>query len=194
MASTTWISGADGSSRGLRSCRPSMSVRMMSASARTSRATSAESVSLSPKTISSTATVSFSLMMGSAPMSSRRSKAFSMFMRRRRSSTQSRVSSTWAVTWPYSLNSLSYMYISSHWPTAAQACRPPMSCGRRSSLSLPTPTPMAPEETSTISRPAFFRSESTRARSRMRRRFSLPVSCVSVEVPTLNTRRFAPAK
>ena len=106
-SSTTWISGASGFCFGFSACRPSMSVRITSASAFTMRATTADRVSLSPNSISSVATVSFSLMIGSAPRSSRRSKALRMLDSRRGSSTQSRVSSTWAVVWPYSPKNLS---------------------------------------------------------------------------------------
>ena len=81
------------------------------------------------------------------------------------------------------------MYISSHWPTAAQACLVAISPGREGRDSLPTPMPMAPDETRMTSCPAFFRSLSTLTRSSVWRMFSRPVECASVEVPTLTTMR-----
>ena len=41
----------------------------------------------------------------------------------------------------------------------------------------------------TISFPAFLKSDSTRTRAPMRRRFRAPVAWVRVEVPTLTTMR-----
>ncbi len=93
--------------------------------------------------------------------------------------------------WLYSVKSLSYTYISSHCPTAAAACFVGISCGRSLKLSLPAPMPIAPDDTSIISCPAFFRSLSTLQSFSMRCIFSLPVECASVEVPTFTTMRIA---
>ena len=46
-------------------------------------------------------------------------------------------------------------------PTAAAACLDGISLGFPGRFSLPTPMPMAPEETKITSWPAFFRSLST---------------------------------
>ena len=78
-------------------------------------ATMADRVSLSPMLISSVEMVSFSLMMGSAPSSNSRSKVTWKFSRRRPPPAMSgRGMSSWATVWLYSVNSLSYVYISSH--------------------------------------------------------------------------------
>ena len=53
----------------------------------------------------------------------------------------------------------------------------------------PTPIPMAPEEISTISCPAFFRSERVLQRHSTRRMLSRPVLWVSVEVPIFTAMR-----
>ena len=54
-------------------------------------------------------------------------------------------------------------------------------------FSLPSPMAMAPEDTSTISCPAFFRSLMTLHSCSTRRMFICPVACASVDVPTLTT-------
>ena len=64
-----------------------------------------------------------------------------------------------------------------------------MSFGRADRLSLPTPMPIAPDETRMISCPAFFRSLSTLHSRSMRWIFSRPVACANVDVPTLTTIR-----
>ena len=51
--------------------------------------------------------------------------------------------------------------MSSHWPTAAAARLPGISLGFTFQRELPTPMPMAPEETRITSWPAFFKSLST---------------------------------
>ena len=64
-----------------------------------------------------------------------------------------------------------------------------MSFGRADRLSLPTPMPIAPDETRMISCPAFFRSLSTLHSRSIRWIFSRPVACANVDVPTLTTIR-----
>ena len=73
MASTRLMSRASTCVFGLASYSPSMSDRMTMRSASMRHATSAASVSLSPKRICSTEMVSFSLTTGTTPSSSRRS-------------------------------------------------------------------------------------------------------------------------
>ena len=63
------------------------------------RATMADSMSLSPNSISSVETVSFSLTMGMAPRASRRSKVFMAFCLRWGCSRTSRVRRICAVVW-----------------------------------------------------------------------------------------------
>ena len=99
------------------------------------------------------------------------------------------VISSWATVWWYSLNSLSYVYISSHCPTAAAACLDGMSFGRSRSPSFPTPIPMAPEETSISSCPAFLMSLMILHSCSTRRMFRWPVGCARVDVPILITMR-----
>ena len=107
ISSTRGIRRASGFSRGLPVYRPSISLTSTSASASTRRATVADRLSLSPKRISSTATVSFSLTMGTTPSSSSRWKVLWTFCRRSSCSTASPVSSTWETVWPYSEKNLS---------------------------------------------------------------------------------------
>ena len=59
--------------------------------------------------------------------------------------------------------------------TAAAACLVGRSSGRLARPSLPTPIPMAPEDTKMTSCPAFFRSDSTLHRLSTRRMFRCPV-------------------
>ena len=97
------------------------------------------------------------------------------------------VSSICPTIWLYSPNSLSYVYISSHWPTEAAACFVGISCGLPSKESLPIPIPIAPEDTSTISFPAFFKSLNVFTSSSTCLIFRHPVGYASVEVPTFTT-------
>ena len=106
-SSTTGMSRAAGSFRGSAVYSPSMSLSSTSRSAPTERATMAPRVSLSPTLISAVATVSFSLMTGSAPSSSSRAMVFSKFCRRSSWSMSSLVSRIWATVWLYWENSLS---------------------------------------------------------------------------------------
>ena len=76
ISSTTGIILASSFSLGLSSYNPSISVNINNASALTNLATMAERLSLSPYTISSTATASFSLIIGIAPYSNVFSNAF----------------------------------------------------------------------------------------------------------------------
>ena len=70
MAFTSSINVAEGSSRGSAVSRPSVSVSSTRCVAPTRFATNAASRSLSPKRISSSATASFSLTMGTTPSAS----------------------------------------------------------------------------------------------------------------------------
>ncbi len=105
--STRLISFAFGSLCGSAVYSPSMSDSRISRSALTVVATTALSVSLSPMTISSVVTVSFSLMTGSAPSSSSRNSVFWMLCRRSSWSMSLLVSRICATVWLYSENSLS---------------------------------------------------------------------------------------
>ena len=69
MRSTRGMKRASGSSAGLAVYSPSISESVTHRSAETRQETSAASVSLSPKRISSTVTVSFSLTTGTTPSS-----------------------------------------------------------------------------------------------------------------------------
>ena len=81
--------------------------------------------------------------------------------------------------------------MSSHWPTAAEACLVGTSTGFLPRRSLPTPMPIAPEETRITSLPAFLRSLSTLHSASICRMLSRPVGWVMVEVPILMTMRMA---
>ena len=76
MFSTVSMRVALGSVAGLAVYKPSTSVRRKSHCASTSAATCADRVSLSPNLSSSTATVSFSLTIGTTPMSKSAAKVF----------------------------------------------------------------------------------------------------------------------
>ena len=99
MCSTTLMSLASGWVWGSAVYRPLMSDRRISRSACTLTATMADRVSLSPTLISAVLTVSFSLMMGTAPSSSRRSSVRSMLWRRSGSFTSSAVRRICATVW-----------------------------------------------------------------------------------------------
>ena len=64
-----------------------------------------------------------------------------------------------------------------------------MSVGRWLRDSLPTPMPMAPDDTRITSCPAFFTSLSTLHSASTRRMFMCPVGWARVDVPTLTTIR-----
>jgi hypothetical protein len=97
IASTTPTRGGRGRpGRGGSVYSPSTSVRITSRSAATRFTTVAERLSLSPKRISSVATVSFSLTMGTTPSSSSLSNVCRALRNRSRSSRPARVTSTWA--------------------------------------------------------------------------------------------------
>lgn len=110
------------------------------------------------------------------------------------SETISLVKSICATVWLYSLNILSYIYINSHWPTAAHACREGISCGFSFKPRQPTPTPIAPDETRITSLPEFLRSARTFTSFSILRMLKRPDSWVRAEVPTLTTIRFASLK
>ena len=67
------------------------------------------------------------------------------------------------------------------------ACFVGRSFGREVSISLPVPIPIAPEETITISCPAFLRSLSVLQSSSTRRILSLYVGYANVDVPIFTT-------
>ena len=148
-----------------------------------------ESFSPTSSSNSSIATVSFSLTIGITPCDKRRSIEFTTCCLRSSRSTYL-VRSTCATTILYSAKNLSYIYISSHCPTAAHACLPGVSCGRLVMPSFPMPSAIAPLDTSTISWPAFWRSARVLTRFSTRRIFNRPVRCVNVEVPTFTTTLF----
>ena len=123
-------------------------------SASTRHATSAASVSLSPKRICSTEMVSFSFTMGTTPSSSRRSNVSRACRYARRSAVSRRVSSTVDVTMPWRANASAYAVESALCPTEAAACRLGMSCGRFSMLKRSRPQAMAAEVTTMGRQPA----------------------------------------
>ncbi len=109
ICSTTLIISALSSTFGLAEYNPSISERRTNKSASRILATKAERVSLSPNSISSTATVSFSLITGIAPYCSKDCNALREFKYLFLLLKSSRVSSTCATTNPYSVNSFSYI-------------------------------------------------------------------------------------
>ena len=107
ISRTSGTSRAAASLAGSAVYRPSISLRMIRASAWMIWVTMAERVSLSPTLISSVATVSFSFTTGMAPMPKRASKVLRTFRRLSGSSRLYRVSSTWPTVWLYSEKYLS---------------------------------------------------------------------------------------
>ena len=99
-------------------------------SASTSGATIAASWSLSPNRISSTATESFSLRMGTARASSSAPSAARALFARTRSARSACVSSTCATEIPRASNASSYARMSSDCPAAAAAWSFAISLGR----------------------------------------------------------------
>ena len=98
--STRLISVASSLTLGSSVKSPSASVSSTSTSAPTSEATSAPSMSLSPKVISSVATVSFSLMTGTTPISKRVSRVCLAFRYCWRRVMSCCVSRTWPAVMP----------------------------------------------------------------------------------------------
>ena len=150
----------------------------------------AERLSLSPKTISSTATASFSLIIGIAPYSKVFSNAFIRFSLHSSLSTSLLVIRNCPTVWPNSANILSYININSHWPIVAAACLPAVLVGLSRSPNLPTPTPIAPEVTSATSTPELTISEITATSFLICLILLFPVWWVNVDVPTLITILF----
>ena len=163
----------------------------MSASASTRCATSAASRSLSPKRISCVATVSFSLMTGTAPNSSSVCSVERPLRYVARRVTSSVVSSTCPIVSPRPWNSSEYADMSCPCPTAAAACACGSSVGRVGMPSWPIPAEMAPEETSNTSLPACRRSASTPTSSVSASWLMPPLVCVIELDPTLTTTRLA---
>ena len=117
--------------------------------------TVAERLSLSPKRISSVATVSFSFTMGTTPSSKqRRCSVWRAFRKRSRSSSPARVTSTCATLPPVRREVLA---VELDQPDLARRRRRPASRGSSGPGSFQPssrlPTAMAPDETSTTSRP-----------------------------------------
>ena len=157
-----------------------MSVRITSASAPTSDATIAESVSLSPKlrpSSSSTATVSFSFTIGMMPIESSSLNVLTTFVRLFSRAVTSAVSSTCAT---FLVVFAEKFVVDKHQLALADRrerllfrgfvrapCKPELA---------DADADVAPDETSTIRRPLFCRSLSVRHRYSMRRRLSFPFS------------------
>src|SRR3990167_8102266 len=175
---------------------PSTLVRLMRRSASTMAATRAESVSLSPKVSSSTATVSFSLTTGTTLRSRMRRIACLALTNRARSWSPSLVRRICETRTLCGANASAHAFISSGWPTAAAACRVATSAGRRERPRRIMPKPTAPEDTRMICRRSgrlrvsaiwaamFFRNPLSTAWSAPRRS----------DVPTLMTTRRAVEK
>ncbi|MPN53954.1 hypothetical protein SDC9_201623 [bioreactor metagenome] len=77
-----------------------------------------------------------------------------------------------------------------HCPTAAAACLRRILVGRAFICSLLIPTAIAPEDTRITSYPMFCISDKTQASRSKERKSLIPISLVSVEVPTFTTIRF----
>src|SRR5512139_3308417 len=75
------------------------------------------------------------------------------------------------------------------WPMAAQACFCGIVFGFSSSPSRPMPEAIAPEETSTISKPSFFAAETSLARRSKTGWLRVRPLAVRTRLPTLRTTR-----
>ena len=165
----------------------STSVSRTSASATTMLAMSADRRSLSPNRISLDARESFSLMLGTAPKSSRRSSVRRTLRYCCGAMVSEAVMRICPTRSPYRAKAASYWAISRPWPTAAHACWSATSVGRLSKPSVPKPAAIAPEETSTT-RPPINRTRAMAATSAFNRCGSKwPLGSVSELEPTFTT-------
>ena len=150
---------------------------------------------MSPNSISSVATESFSLTIGIAPSFKSSSNVLRALCRLRSSIMVNFVIRICAVYWLYSENSFWYTVMSLLWPIAAHACLSEMESGFSFRPSDFLPTPMAPDDTTMISFPLLCRSVRMRTNFSSFTRSSPPVSSwMIVEVPTLNTILFLSLK
>ena len=171
------------------SITPSTLVRNTSRSAESMLATSAARTSLSPNRISSTATVSFSLMIAIASHSSSEVSVLRMLRYRVRSSKSSRVSSTWAIFTSCCANASWKVRISSPCPTAATAWSLGMVLGRVRRSSSPIPAPIAPLVTSVTEIPRALTVTICSVRELITPRSSRPESPQIALLPILTTIR-----
>ena len=190
-SATTEMSVAFGFLRGSSVYRPSTSERITSRSASTRCATIPARLSLSPKRISSTATVSFSLMIGTTPNPSRAVSVCRELRNRARFVRSSRVSSTCATFTPSFSNAFSYAHISRLWPTAAAACLIGRLLGYSLRPSFSMPEMIAPEDTIRMSLFCVFNSASSAAK-RSSRSVCRPSPLEATRLlPTFSTTRRA---
>ena len=129
----------------------------MSASALMRWATRAASRSLSPNRISLVATVSFSLITGTACSVRRRSRVRWAFAALSRRPMSAAVSSTCPTTRSYLANESPQARANSSCPTLAAACLADRVEGRAVIRSGAIPAPIAPDETTKTSDPAAIR-------------------------------------
>ncbi len=174
---------------------PGVSVSRAMRSAPTRFDTRAARRSLSPKRISSSATASFSLTMGTTPSSSRWSRVWRACRYCWRWKKSSGASSTWPATRPCRANSSIQAWTSSGWPTAETAWSTAGSLERvRPSPSADQPAAMAPELTTTTRRDSARTCAICAQIDLMAAASTWPPSVVTDEVPsfTTNTGRRAP--
>ncbi len=153
MVVTSLISWASSWTRGSLLYRPPISVRLIIRSALSSMVIMAPRLSLSPNCRDFTATVSFSLIMGSTFHSRSVFSVFLAFRYRTRSHKSPLVRRIWATFRPQCSMAFSHSRIRSAWPMAQTAWRLGVSDGLFFRPIFLTPAAMAPEETRITSMP-----------------------------------------
>ena len=166
---------------------PSRSVSSIRSRARRRIATCAASTSLSPNVSSSVAVVSFSLITGTAPSATRRSRVLRAFRYDARCSRSADVSSTCPGTTPCRPNSMMYREKSTPCPTADAACRSGSASGLSVKPSVPRPQAMAPLDTSTGCMPPARRAATSATRRSSTRSRRAPSASTRVDDPILMT-------
>ena len=189
ISTTSSMSEASSACRGSAVSRPGVSVSRTSRSAPTRWATRALSRSLSPKRISSSATASFSLTTGTTPSSSRWASVPRACRYCWRWTKSSGASSTWPASRSCGARPSCQARISRCWPTAETAWRTAGSVGRGPwRPRADHPAAMAPDVTTTTSRPCRCWSAISAPSRPTTSRSVSPSDVVTVDEPTLTTR------
>jgi hypothetical protein len=162
--STTGMRMAVGSVWGSAVNKPGAPVKSTTTSAFTRPAVAAARVSLSPSLISATPTVSFSLMIGTTPFSKSTMSACWALRQRRRSLRSSWVSRIWATSTSNQSKAWAQRPMRRDCPAAAAACRVGRSAGLVDRPSAVSPSAIAPDETTTTSRPSRRKAISSAAK------------------------------
>ncbi len=188
IASISFINFTFFSARGSAEKKPSTSVKITNWSASTLLATSAESRSLSPNLISSTATVSFSFTTGTTPRLRSVNRVFLALRYLCRWARSSEVKRTCATRRLCFRKNFSYILIRWPCPILANACfsriDPPCN------FNLPMPAPIAPEVTMITSASELSSSATSSTILSMVTSLMTPEGLVKTAVPIFITILF----